>query len=73
MLKLSAVYLESNPLQRDCQLQEMWRWCQDHNIQTVYEGRAPECDTQSEVQGKCWVMLEKVLCLQDNIYYFEDH
>ena len=26
--KLSALYLYGNPLQCDCQLQEVWRWCQ---------------------------------------------
>jgi Leucine-rich repeat (LRR) protein len=45
--KLSALYLYGNRLQSDCQLQEVWRWCQDHNIQTAYEETAPECDTPS--------------------------
>jgi len=34
--KLSALYMEGNPLQCDCKLQEVWRWCQDHNIQTKH-------------------------------------
>jgi Leucine-rich repeat (LRR) protein len=34
--KLSKLYLYGNPIQCDCQLQEVWRWCEDRNIQTVY-------------------------------------
>jgi hypothetical protein len=68
--KLSALYLYGNPLQCDCQLQEVWRWCQDHNILTASGKRAPECDTPSEVQGIWWGVLEKGQCLQGNIYYY---
>jgi hypothetical protein len=41
--KLSALYLQENPLVCDCQLQEVWRWCQDHNIQRVFAGKGPHC------------------------------
>ena len=71
--KLAELYLYGNPLQCDCQLQEVWRWCQDHNIQTAYKDTAPECDTPSEVKGIWWGVLEKVQCLQDNIYYYGDY
>jgi hypothetical protein len=71
--KLPALYLEGNPLQCDCQLQEVWGWCQDHNIQTAYEKEVPECDTLSEVQCVLWGVLEKAQCLQDNIYYYGDY
>jgi Leucine-rich repeat (LRR) protein len=37
---LSTLYLDGNPLQCDCELQEVWRWCKDRNIETVYEGLA---------------------------------
>jgi hypothetical protein len=67
--KLSTMYLDGNPLQCDCQLLEAWRWCQDHNIQTVYEEAAPECDTPSEVQGIWWGVLEKAECSESNISY----
>ena len=49
--KLYTVYLNGNPLQCDCQLQEVWRWCEDHNIQTASGKYAPECNTPSEVEG----------------------
>jgi len=71
--KLSAMYLYDNPLQCDCQLMEVWRWCQDYNIQTVYETEVPECDTPSEVKGVSWGVLEKAQCLDDNISYHGDY
>ena len=71
--KLSTLYLYGNPLQCDCQLQEVWRWCKDRNIQTVYRGNAPQCDTPSEVEGMWWGVLEKGQCLEDNIQYCGDY
>jgi Leucine-rich repeat (LRR) protein len=58
---LSALYLNFNPLQCDCQLQEVWRWCKDHNIETAYKEFAPECDTQSDVKGMCWGVRERAV------------
>ena len=71
--KLSVLYLFGNPLRCDCQLQEVWRWCQDHDIQTAYKEIAPECDTPSEVGGMWWGVLEKGQCFQDNIHYYGDY
>jgi Leucine-rich repeat (LRR) protein len=71
--KLSALYLYGNPLQCDCQLQEAWRWCQDHNIQTAFWKTAPKRDRPSEVQGMWWGVLDKGQCLQDNMYYNGDY
>jgi len=71
--QLSAVYLYGNPLQCDCQLQEVWRWCQDHNIQTAYNDIAPKYDTPSDVKGIWWGVLEKGHCLQGNIHYYADY
>jgi hypothetical protein len=71
--KLSTLYLMDNPLQCDCQLQEVWRWCEDRNIRTVYRGIAPECDTPSEVKGMWWGVLEKGQCLDGNIQYYGDY
>jgi hypothetical protein len=71
--KLSVLYLDGNPLQCDCQLQEVWRWYQDHNIQTVYKETVPECDIPSEVKGMWWGVLEKGQCLQGNIQYYGDY
>jgi len=71
--KLSALLLYGNPLQCDCQLQEVWRWCKDRNIRTVDEARAPKCDTPSEVKGKWWGVLQKGQCLDGNIQYFGDY
>jgi hypothetical protein len=71
--KLSALYLYGNRLQCDCQLQEVWRRCQYHNIQTASGETAPQCDTPSEVKGIWWGVLEMVQCLQGNIYYYGDY
>jgi hypothetical protein len=68
--QLSALYLYGNPLQCEGQLQEVWRWCQDHNIQTAYRETAPECDTP---KGMWWGVLEKSQCLQGKIYYYGDY
>jgi Leucine-rich repeat (LRR) protein len=70
---LSTLYLYHNPLQCDCQLQEVWRWCLDHNIQTSYEELTPICDTPSEVKGIWWGVLENGQCLQDNIHYYGNY
>jgi len=48
--KLSSLYLYDNPLQCDCQLKEVWRWCKDRNIWT----RDVICDTPREVEGMWW-------------------
>jgi hypothetical protein len=71
--KLSALHLYGNPLQCDCQMQEVWRWCQDRNIRTASGEREPECDTPSEVKGIWWGVLEKGRCLRDNIQYYGDY
>jgi len=71
--KLSTLYLYDNPLQCDCQLKELWRWCEDRNIETAREGSAPECDTPSEVKGLWWGVLEKGQCLEGNIQFYGDY
>jgi len=48
--KLSELYLGGNPLQCDCQLKEVWRWCEDHNISTGARYEPPYCHTPSEVK-----------------------
>jgi len=65
---LSSLFLDGNPLQCDCELKKVWRWFKDRNIQTVYAELTPKCDTPSEMKGMGWEVLEKVQCLQDNIY-----
>jgi len=71
--KLSALYLYGNPLQCDCQLQEVWRWCEDRYICTAFEVRAPECETPSEVEGMWWGVLEEGQCLEGKIQYYGDY
>jgi len=64
--KLSELYLYYNPLQCDCQLKEVWRWCTDRYLQTDYV----ICDTPSEVEGMWWDVLEKGKCVDGNIQYY---
>ena len=71
--ELSELSLEGNPLQCDCQLQEVWRWCEDRNIQTATWAIVPECGTPSEVEGMWWGVLEKGECLEGNIQYYGDY
>jgi gastrin-releasing peptide receptor len=71
--KLSEFYLYKNPLQCDCQLQEVWRWCEEHNIETAYGSEAPVCDTPSEVEGLWWGVLQSSQCSQGHIAYHRDY
>ena len=68
--KLSNLYLYGNPLHCDCQLQEVWRWCEDHNIFTGYWGSHVECDTPSEMKGKWLGLLEECQSLEGNTQYY---
>jgi len=71
--KLSSLQLDGNRLQCDCQLKEVWRWCEDRNIRTGYGILAPKCDTPREVELMWWRVLEKGQCLQGNIQYYGDY
>jgi hypothetical protein len=71
--KLSEPYLEGNPLHCDCHFQEVFRWCEDHNIDTGTLHQAPEYDTPIELKGMCWSVLQKGQCLEGNINYFGDY
>jgi hypothetical protein len=68
MPKLSALYLYGNPLQCDYQLQEVWRWCQEHNIRTDFQLTWEKCDKRI-----WWGVLEKRHCLQDILYSYLDY
>jgi len=64
--KLTTLSLYRNPLQCDCQLQEVWRWCKDRNIWTGYGEWVPKCDTPEEVKGMWWGVLEEGQSLEGN-------
>jgi len=70
---LSELYLYGNPLQCDCQLQEVWRWCKNNHIQTANRGYVPKCETPSEVKEMRWVVLDKGKCLEGKIQYYGDY
>ena len=71
--ELFTLLLHDNPLHCDCQLQEVWQWCQKYNIQIMYKEIAPECETPSKLKGVYWGKLEEDQCLQDNIHYYGDY
>jgi len=71
--KLSTMYLYDNPLRCDCQLQEVWRWCEDRNIQTVGGENEPKCDRPMFLMGMWWGVLEKAQCLKGYIHYNGDY
>jgi len=73
MPKLSTRSLYGNPLHCDCQLQEVWRWCENRNIETGYWRTSPKCDTSKEVKGMGWWVLENGQCLEDNVQFYGDH
>jgi len=70
---LSTLYLDGNPLHCDCQLQEVWQWCEDRNIKTEYWRTSPKCDTPKEVKGMGWWVLENGKCLEGNVQFYGDH
>jgi hypothetical protein len=71
--KLSEMYLNGNPLQCDCQLKEVWRWCEEHNVSTRHGKTPPECNAPRKVMGIWWGVLEKGQCLENAIVYDEDY
>jgi len=73
LAELSRLFLYGNPLQCDCQLQDVWRWCKDRNIRTGFGRWVPKCDTPSEVAGMWWGVLGKGQCLEGNIQYSGDY
>jgi len=65
--ELSALPLYGNPLQCDCPLKEVCRWCKDHNIRIVSHVAEPECGSPSE-RNRTWQwVLKELQCIQDNI------
>ena len=63
--KLSAMYLHDNPLHCDCQLKELWRWYQDHNIRRDSVEGYWVCLTPN--LGVVWRVLDEIQCPQDNM------
>jgi len=70
---LYSIYLDGNPLQCGCWLQEVWRWCKDHEIYTGSEVYTPHCYINREVKKMCWGVLEKWQCSEGNIEYYGEY
>jgi hypothetical protein len=71
--QLSEFLIYQNPLSCDCQLQQVWRWCQNHSITTGDIFGEPECDSPGEVHGMWWGTLQYSQCIDDRIAYQEGH
>jgi len=71
--KLSTLSLHDNPLHCDCQLQEVWQWCEDRNMWRVFGNKAPKCETPNEVEGMWWGVLENGKCLEGNVQFYGDY
>jgi hypothetical protein len=84
--KLSTLYLDDTPLHCDCQLQEVWRWCEERNIRIAFMirwrglydvgmsvHRSTICATPSELRRKVWWVLNERRCLEGNIEYYGDY
>jgi hypothetical protein len=71
--QLSEFLIYQNPLRCDCQLQQVWRWCQNHSITTRDGYKGQECDSPSEVDGMWWGTLQHSQCSDDRIIYHEDY
>jgi hypothetical protein len=71
--QLSKFLIYKNPLSCDCQLQQVWRWCQNRSIKTGDRYEGPECDSPSEVDGMWWGTLQHSQCFDDRIAYHEGY
>ncbi|XP_069696521.1 uncharacterized protein [Periplaneta americana] len=74
MPKLTHLFLYGNPLECDCELLKVWRWCQEHNIEVVgYTEYFVLCESPEQVSGLWWGVLGKAQCKNGSIMYEEDY
>ncbi|XP_069696522.1 uncharacterized protein [Periplaneta americana] len=74
MPKLTHIFLDGNPLECDCGLLKVWRWCQEHNIEVVgYVEHFVLCESPKEVSGLWLGVLGKAQCINGSIMYEEDY
>ncbi|XP_069694837.1 uncharacterized protein [Periplaneta americana] len=71
--KLSRLILYGNPLECDCDLLEVWRWCLDHNIKLGRGKHVPKCESPEEVSDMWWGVLEKSYCRNETIVFEGDY
>ncbi|XP_069694790.1 insulin-like growth factor-binding protein complex acid labile subunit [Periplaneta americana] len=74
MPKLTRLFLEGNPLECDCGLLKLWRWCQEHGIEVVeYVEHFVLCESPEQVSGLWWGVLGKAQCKNGSIMFEEDY
>ncbi|XP_069696520.1 uncharacterized protein [Periplaneta americana] len=74
MPKLTHIFLDGNPLECDCGLLKLWRWCQEHDVKVVgYMEDFVLCESPKEVSGLWLGVLGKAQCINGSITYEEDY
>ncbi|XP_069696519.1 uncharacterized protein [Periplaneta americana] len=74
MPKLTHLFPDGNPLECDCELLKVWRWCHEHNIEVVgYMEDFVLCEIPEQVSGLWWGVLGKAQCKNGSIMYEEDY
>ncbi|XP_069694838.1 leucine-rich repeat transmembrane neuronal protein 3-like [Periplaneta americana] len=87
--RLSNLFLTGNPLECDCDLLEVWKWCNEHGVKTARRKRVVKCETPDKMSGMWWGVLDKAQCANSSIilekdynsavpnyntdYYYEEH
>ncbi|XP_069694842.1 uncharacterized protein [Periplaneta americana] len=73
MPRLTDLFLYGNPLECDCGLLEVWRWCQKHNIKVVKDTEVVRCESPEQVSGMWWGVLGKAQCTNQSITFEEGY
>ncbi|XP_069696526.1 uncharacterized protein [Periplaneta americana] len=73
MPSLTDLLLYGNPLECDCGLLNVWRWCQNHNIKVVKDTEVSRCESPEQVSGMWWGVLGKAQCRNGSITFEESY
>ncbi|XP_069696518.1 uncharacterized protein [Periplaneta americana] len=69
MPRLRELLLYGNPLECDCGLLEVWRWCQEHDIIVGEEREVPRCENPEQLSGMWWGVLGKGQCTNGSVTF----
>ncbi|XP_069696525.1 uncharacterized protein [Periplaneta americana] len=73
MPSLTDLLLYGNPLECDCGLLDVWRWCQNHNIKVVKNKEILRCESPEQVSGMWWGVLGKAQCRNGSVTFEEGY
>ncbi|XP_069696527.1 chondroadherin-like [Periplaneta americana] len=71
--RLTDLLLYGNPLECDCGLLDVWRWCQEHDIEVGKKTEILRCESPEQVSGMWWGVLGKAQCTNQNITFQEGY